>query len=182
MRLRAALFLCLSSILLLAVDGGAQSAAPSEYRLKAAFLFNFAKFIDWPPTAFADDTSPFIFGILGDNPFGTDLEQTVAGKKINEHPIVIQIFQAATEATNCHILFICNSEKKRLPEIIQGLRGTTVLTVGETEEFTKTGGIINFVQEASKIRFQINDDAAKVARLKISSKLLSLAVNSSPAH
>ena len=115
---------------------------------------------------------------MGDSPFGADLEQTVAGKKINDHPITIQTFRAAAEATNCHILFISNSEKKRLPEIIQSLRGTAVLTVGETERFIETGGIINFVQEASKIRFQINDDAAKAARLKISSKLLSLAVRS----
>ena len=179
MRVRKITFLVLSlGLLLAAAFGHAQAPPPSEYQLKAAFLFNFAKFIDWPPGAFADDKSPFTIGILGDNPFGSDLEQTVAGKKINDHPITIQTFRAAAEATNCHILFISTSEKKRLPEIIQSLRGTTVLTVGETEQFIETGGMVNFVQEASKIRFQINDGAAKAARLKISSKLLSLAVRS----
>jgi hypothetical protein len=179
MRVREITFFVLSlGLLLAAAPGHAQAPPPSEYQLKAAFLFNFAKFIDWPPEAFADDKSPLIIGILGDNPFGNDLEPTVAGKKINDHPITIRMFRAAAEATNCHILFISNSEKKRLPEIIQSLRGTSILSVGETERFIETGGMVNFVQEASKIRFQINDDAAKAARLKISSKLLSLAVRS----
>lgn len=179
MRVRASIFFALSlGLLLAAVPGHAQSPAPSEYKLKAAFLFNFAKFIDWPAEAFADDKSPFVIGVLGDNPFGNELEQTVAGKKVNDHPITIQSFRAAAETTNCHILFISTAEKKRLPEIIQALRGTSVLTVGETEQFIEAGGMINFVLEAGKIRFQINDDAAKAARLKISSKLMSLAVRS----
>ena len=176
MSVRQITFLVLALGLLSAAPGRAQAPAPSEYQLKAAFLYNFAKFIDWPPEAFADGKSPFIIGILGDNPFGNDLEPMVAGKKINEHPIAVQTNFAAAEATNCHILFISSSEKKRLPEIIQSLRGTTVLTVGETERFIETGGIINFVPEAGKIRFQINGDAARAARLKVSSKLLNLAV------
>jgi len=163
-----------------AAPGRAQAPPPSEYQLKAAFLFNFAKYIDWPPEAFADDKSPFTIGILGANPFGSALEQTVAGKKINDHPIMIQPLSAAIEATNCHIVFISTSEKKRLAEIVQDLRGSAVLTVGETERFIEAGGIINFVPEANKIRFQINSEGAKAARLKISSKLLSLAV--SPAR
>ena len=166
-------------LLLTAAPGHAQTPPPSEYQLKAAFLYNFAKFIEWPLNAFAEDKSPFIIGILGENPFGNNLEPTVSGKKINEHPITIQPFREVTDATNCHILFICTSEKKRLPEIIEKLRGTTVLTVGETERFIETGGMVNFVQEGAKLRFQINDDAAKVAKLKISSKLLGLAVRAS---
>jgi hypothetical protein len=179
MRLRKMTFFVLSvGLLLVAAPGHAQSPAPSEYQLKAAFLYNFAKFTDWPPEAFADAKSPFTIGILGDNPFGSDLEQTVAGKKISEHPITIQTFRSATDATNCHILFISPSQKERFPAIIQSLRGTTVLTVSETERFIEAGGMVNFVEEASKIRFQINDEAAKVARLKISSRLLGLAVRS----
>ena len=166
----------LLGLLLAAVQGPAQSPQPSEYQLKAAYLFNFAKFIDWPQEAFPDAKAPFLIGILGDSPFGNDLQQTVAGKKINEHEIAVRPFRNPAEATNCHILFISTSEKKRLPEIIQSLRGTAVLTVGETEQFIETGGMVNFVEEASKIRFQINDTAAKAARLKISSKLLSLAI------
>jgi len=178
MRFRATLIACLSLALLLPADASAQESQPSEYQVKAAFLFNFAKFVEWPSESFPNVTSPMVIGILGDNPFGSDLEQTIQNKTINNRPLVVKLLHSLIEATNCHILFISNSENKRLPEIIQTLRGTAVLTVGETGQFIETGGIINFVQEASKIRFQINDDAAKTARLKISSKLLSLAVRS----
>lgn len=179
MRLRAIPILALVSALLLALSNSrAQDAPPSEYRLKAAFLFNFAKFVEWPPRAFAETNSPFIIGVLGDSPFGNELEQTVVGKNINAHPITLQMFRVAAEATNCHLLFISTSEQKRLPEIIPRLRGAPILTVGETERFIEAGGMINFVAENNKIRFQISDDAAKGARLKISSKLLSLAVPS----
>ena len=177
MRVRIITILVFGFALLLADSPGrAQAPQPSEYQLKAAFLFNFAKYIDWPAESFANEKAPFLIGILGDNPFGATLEQTVAGKKVNEHPITIQPLRAMAEGTNCHIVFISSSETKRLPEIIKGLRGPAVLTVSETEKFIEAGGIINFVQEANKIRFQINDEAAKAAKLKISSKLLNLAV------
>jgi hypothetical protein len=174
---RAIAFLSLSGLWLLeSQPGHAQAPAPSEYRIKAAFIFNFAKFVEWPVEALPADNSPFVIGILGENPFGSDLEQTVAGKKINDHPITIRPFLTAGQATNCHILFISSSEQKRFTEIIQGLRGSAVLTVAETDGFVAAGGMVNFLQEANKIRFQINDGAANAARLKISSKLLSLAV------
>jgi hypothetical protein len=178
MRFRAIPTLGLSLVWLLAVgDGRAQESQPTEYQIKAAFLFNFAKFVEWPPTAFAEATSPMVLGILGENPFGDDLERIIRGKTVNNRPLVVRTdFHSPGEATNCHILFISTSEKQRLPEILKGLRGASVLTVGETDRFTETGGMINFVVEGSKIRFQINDAAAKGAGLKISSKLLSLAL------
>lgn len=176
MRFRAIPTLGLSLVWLLPVgDGRAQESPPSEYRLKAAFLFNFAKFVEWPPEAFAEKTSPFIIGVLGQNPFGNELEQTIRGKTVNDRSLQVKEFHSVTEATNCHILFISTSEKQRLPEIFKGLRGASVLTVGETDRFTEAGGMINFVAEGNKTRFQINDAAAKGAGLKISSKLLSLA-------
>jgi hypothetical protein len=156
----------------------AQTPPPSEYQLKAAFIYNFAKFIDWPPEAFADEKSPFIIGILGDDPFGKSLEDAVNGRTINTHPIAIQTFRDAAAATGCHMLFISSSAKEKLPAIIEKLQGTTVLTVGENDQFIAAGGMINFVEDAKKIRFQINDTAAKAARLKMSSKLLSLALPS----
>lgn len=179
MRLRKLKFLSLGLGLLLAAGfGRAQVTSPSEYQLKAAFLYNFAKFVDWPPAAFADDKSPFVIGVLGASPFGNTLEQTVAGKKLNDRTIVVQAFHAVTEVTNCHILFICNSEEKNLTETLGKLNGRMILTVGETDRFIEAGGMVNFTREASKIRFQINNEVAKTARLKISSKLLSLAVQS----
>jgi len=180
MRLRKILFFGLNlGLLLAAASSRAQAPHPSEYQLKAAFIYNFAKFIDWPPAAFADQKSPFIIGVLGDNHFGSGFEQMIAGKKINDRPISIQTFRTAAEATNCQILFVSLSEKRHFPEIVQSLHAVPVLTVSETDGFIEAGGMVNFVDEAGKIRFQINDDAAKAARLKISSKLLSLAVASS---
>ena len=179
MSLRKILCSGLSLVLLLATGlGRAQTPHPSEYQLKAAFIYNFAKFIDWPPTAFPDEQSPFVIGILGDNPFGNDLVQIVAGKIINDRPISVQAFHTAADAAHCQILFISTSEKKHFTEIIQSLRGHAILTVSETDGFIEAGGIVNFVLETDKIRFQIKDEAAKAARLKISSKLLSLAVAS----
>jgi hypothetical protein len=176
MRLRATSILVLSLVWLLSVgDGRAQESQPTEYQIKAAFLFNFAKFVEWPPAAFAEATSPMVIGILGENPFGGDLERTIQNKTINNRSIVIKQLHSLAEATNCQVLFISTSEKKRLAEIFDGLRGTSVLTVGETDRFTETGGMINFVAEGNKIRFQINEVAAESAGLKISSKLLSLA-------
>ena len=178
MRLRATRILCLSLLWLLAVGGGhAQEAPPSEYQLKAAFLLNFAKFVEWPPTAFAGANSPMILGILGENPFGDALERTIRDKTINNRPLVIKEFRSAAEATNCHLLFIGASEKARLPAVLKGLSEAkaSVLTVGEADRFTESGGMINFVRQGNKIRFQINEVAAKGVGLKISSKLLSLA-------
>lgn len=174
----ATLFLRLSlALLVTAVSSRAEESQPSEYELKAAFLFNFAKFVEWPPKAFAKDSSPLVVGVLGEkNPFGDDLKRTVRNKTINNRPLEVKEIQSVTEATNCHILFICTSEKKRLPEILDGLRDTPALTVGETDRFIQAGGMINFVLAGNKIRFEINDDAAKKAGLKISSKLLSLAL------
>jgi hypothetical protein len=176
MRLRAIPILSLSLLWLLAVgDGRAQESPPTEYQLKAAFLLNFAKFVEWPPAAFAEAASPIVLGVLGENPFGDGLERTIRDKTINNLPLVVKAFRSSAEATNCHMLFISASERARLPEILGSLRGASVLTVGETDRFTETGGMINFVRQRNKIRFQINEVAAKSVGLKISSKLLSLA-------
>ena len=169
----------LSLVWLLTVGGGwAQVFQPSEYQLKAAYLFNFAKFVDWPPDAFAETNSPIVIGILGENPFGTDLERTIGNKTISNRSLAIREIRSLAEATNCHLLFISRSEKQRLPKTIQGLRGASVLTVGETERFTEAGGMIEFVLQGNKIRFRINEEAAKSAGLKISSKLSSVALPS----
>jgi hypothetical protein len=161
--------------LLMAGPGRAQDAQPTEYQIKAALVFNFAKFVEWPAAAFADVASPIVIGILGDNPFNDELARIVRDKTINNRPLVVREFHSASEATNCHVLFISNSEKKRLPEILQSLQGSSALTVGETDRFTEIGGMINFFAEGKKIRFQINPGAARNAGLKVSSRLLSIA-------
>src|ERR1041385_8418967 len=123
MRFVATVFFSLRLVFLLTVaNSRAQDVSPSEYQLKAAFLFNFAKFVEWPPEAFSENTSPFIIGILGTSPFGDDLQQTIRGKTINNHPLIAREVHSLIEATNCHILFVSTSEKKRLPEIFKSLR------------------------------------------------------------
>jgi len=171
---------CVLGLALLAAGlACAQDTPPGEYRVKAAFLWNFAKFIQWPTNAFANEAAPFVIGVLGEDPFGDDLVKTVRDKQINTHPITVKTFRTVSDAKECHLLFISTSETNRLADIFKSLSGSPILTVGdvgETGKFTEAGGMINFVFEGNKIRFQINDDAAKAANLKISSKLLSLAV------
>ncbi|HWW01055.1 MAG TPA: YfiR family protein [Candidatus Acidoferrum sp.] len=180
MRSRATSLLGLVLILILpplaGEDGRAQEFRPTEYQVKAAFLFNFAKFVEWPPDAFASKTAPLVIGILGENPFHEDLARTIQNKTIDNHPLEITEFRSLAQATNCHMLFISTSEKERLPEILKSLKGTSVLTVGETDRFIAAGGMVNFVLQGTKIRFQINREAATSAGLKISSKLMSLAL------
>jgi hypothetical protein len=149
---------------------------PSEYELKAAFLFNFAKFVDWPPEAFAKTNSPIVIGILGQNVFGDTLEKIINDRKVNNRSFQFRHFDSATEATNCQILFISSSEKNDFAKIVGSLHDASILTVSEADGFLKAGGMINFLIDGKNIRFQISDEAAKKARLKISSKLLSLAV------
>jgi hypothetical protein len=171
----------LLALLAVALNGHAQGSQPSEYQLKAAFLYHFAQLVNWPPDAFAAADAPMVIGVIGENPFGKELEESVRGKSINGHPLAVKEVQTSGEGTNtCHILFISPSEKKRLSEILAAVRGKSVLTVGETDHFTETGGMINFTLDGTKIRFQINDAAAKAAGLKISSKLLNLATNKIP--
>ena len=163
-------------LLLIGNPSLAQESQPTEYQIKAAFLFNFAKFVQWPPQAFAGPSSPIVIGILGEDPFNNDLDRVIKNKLVDDHPLMIKEYHSPAEATNCHILFICTSEKARLAQILKGLKGTTVLTVGEMDNFTASGGMINFVQKGTKLRFLINNGAATGAGLKISSKLLSLAL------
>ena len=146
-----------------------------EYRLKAAFLYNFAKFIDWPSDSFPDSASPIMLCVLGSDPFGSALAETLEGKTVRARPLVIRRFQQVEDVQTCHILFVGRSEEKRLAQTLERLQGSAVVTVGEMEGFARVGGIINFFTEHDKIRFEINVGAAERAGLSISSKLLNLA-------
>jgi hypothetical protein len=154
---------------------GADAPVPSEYQVKAAFLYNFAKFVDWPVEALPESSTDMILCILGEDPFGTDLEETVQGKLVNGRRLGIKRFKSPSGLKGCHILFISSSEGNRVAEILATLRGASVLTIGEMERFARLGGIINFTMEDNKVRFEINVDAAAQAGLKISSKVLKLA-------
>ena len=156
----------------------AQAGGPVfEYEVKAAFLFNFAKFVEWPPQVFHDDVSPITIGVFGENPFGGFLQETVAGQKLGPRPIEVKKLQNLDELQSCQLLFIGASEENSVSEILSRLKGTSVLTVGETENFAESGGVIQFVEKDGKVCFKINRKAAEEARLKISSRLLNLSEN-----
>ena len=152
----------------------AQEAAQSEYQLKAVYLYNFAKFVEWPPESFQEPNAPFVIGVIGDDPFGPYLEDAVRNKTIGPHSFVVRHVRLIADARKCHILFISNSERRRLTDLLNGIRGIPVLTVSDLDRFLESGGMIRFYMEGKKVRFQINNGAAKHADLKISSKLLQL--------
>lgn len=169
--------LCFSLVFLAGAFARAQTA-PTEYQIKAAFIYHFAEFVDWPPQAFTGASSPMVIGILGENVFGDNLQRTINGKTVRGHPLQVKQFTSLAEATNCQVLFISASEKDNLPKILAQLQGGNILIVGEKmDNFLGAGGMINLVIVEDKVRFQINNEAAKKAGLTISSKLLSLAVN-----
>lgn len=152
-----------------------QTTESGEYQLKAAFLFNFAKFVQWPANSFASPQSEFGICLLGDDPFGRSIDEVLHGKTIGEHPVMISRRKTPAEMTHCQIVFVSASEKNRLPEVLAALKGTSTLAVGETEGFAASGGTIQFTLEEQRVRFIINVDAAERANLQISSKLLALA-------
>jgi hypothetical protein len=152
-----------------------QSQVASEYQVKAVFLYNFSRFIDWPSTSFTSSSSPFVIGIIGDDPFGPYLEEAVAGENIDNHPIIIQHYSDVRDIGECHILYINYHDPERVKRTISALSNKSTLTVNEVPNFVRWGGIVQFFTEKNKIRLQINTEAAKSAQLKISSKLLSVA-------
>jgi hypothetical protein len=145
-----------------------------EYQVKAFFLYNFARYVEWPTETFKAANDPIVICILGQNPFGGALEQAVAGKLLGARPFVVRQI-SETPPGCCHILFVNSSERRRFRSMAGRLRGSAVLSVGETPGFTADGGIINFKLENGKVRFEIDIEAAGREHLRISSKLLSLA-------
>ncbi len=154
---------------------GAEAPTLSETQVKALFLFNFTKYVEWPESAFASPTAPLTIGLVGDTELAEPLRALVAGKTVNGHPIVIEDKISADRATNCHILFLSAAEQKQLPALLPALRGQPVLVVGEHEKFTRLGGIVNFGWRNEKVRLEINQNMAGEARLKLSAKLLGVA-------
>jgi hypothetical protein len=153
-------------------DGSAQAAPSREYQIKAVFLFNFAQFVEWPSVAFAGSNSPLVIGILGGDPFGAYLDETVRDEKVNNRPLVIQRYHQIDEIRTCHVLFISRSEAGHLEQILVSLKDRSILIVGDGDDFVQRGGMIRLATTQNKIRVSINVDAAKAASLTISSKLL----------
>ena len=156
------------------VPRGADAGSPaaSEYQIKAVFLFNFSEFVDWPAGSFAAQDSPFVIGILGTDPFGPSIDDAVRGEKVNGRPIAIRRFNRVEDAEGCHILFIGKSEASQLGAILSALRGRSILTVSDAQDYCSRGGMIELYTDRNKVRLRVNPKAAKEAGLSISSKLL----------
>ena len=152
-----------------------QSPESTEYEVKAAFLYNFAKFVEWPPGAFHGSDDVMTFCVFGEDPVVGALDRVVSGKTINNRPLRVMLPKQISELHSCHILFLAASEKKHLPQLFAGLRGAPVLTVSDAEHFIQAGGMIGFLIDDNKVRFEINVRAAGESRLNASSKLLALA-------
>ena len=152
-----------------------ECAVAAEYEIKAAFLLNFAKFVDWPASSFADRDSPMVIAVLGSDPFGSVLDNTLRNEKVKGRKLVVKRSNQLSDLKGCHILFVSSSEHSRLGSIIQEVKDQPVLTVGDVAGFADRGGIVNFILRDRKIGFEINTSAADKAGLKISSQLLKLA-------
>ena len=147
----------------------------NQYQVKAAFLYNFAKFIEWPPQSFKGPDDPIAICVVGLNPFGAMIEDTVRGKTLDGRAFVVRNVPNVQQTGGCHILFISSSERKQVQSILESIKTPGVLTVGEAEGFARNGGIINFKLDGGKVRFEVNLEAAAKEGLQIRSNLLSLA-------
>jgi hypothetical protein len=154
----------------------AAAEGPTDvYQVKAAFLYNFAKFVEWPPEAFRDSNARISICVLGKNPFGTFLTDAVEGRTVGARKFAVSILSNATEARMCHILFVNALQLKPARMILEEAKNPYLLTVGESSEFLAGGGVINLKVEDSRVRIEINREAAAGAKFRISSRLLSLA-------
>jgi YfiR/HmsC-like len=150
----------------------------SEYLIKAGFIYNFAKFVEWPANAFAQPDSPIVIGVLGTDPFGNTIDRIVEDKKVGTRGFVVRRYKWSKElkeVKECKILFVSASEHAHIDEIVESVKGLPILTVGETPGFAERGGVIRFTLEGNRVRFEVNVEAAHQAELNISSRLLTLA-------
>jgi hypothetical protein len=146
-----------------------------EYQVKAAFLYNFVKFVEWPPDTFQSETSPITLCVFRYDPFGNALGEVIAGQTLNNRRLLVQRINTLPDLKACQLIFVSDREDKYLPEILNSLEGASVLVVGESENFAEHHGGIQFFLENKQLHFAINVDAIQRARLKVSSKLLAIA-------
>jgi hypothetical protein len=174
--LRRAVLGCLLMVLCPGAGAGAENNAQSfsEYQIKAGFLFNFTRFVEWPDRAFGGADSPFVVCTLGETPMAGLLTEAAAGKVVNGRAIAIRRAKGGEELRACNVLFVGAAEEKRVGRIVDAVKGMDVLTVGETQGFAQAGGVINFVVQDNKVKLELNMDAAARANLKISAKLIAV--------
>ena len=160
----------------LSQTGPAAAQTPSiEYAVKAAYLYKFAPFVQWPPAAFASASSPFQLCVLGRDPFGASLDQAVNGQRVDDHPVVIRRLERVDAASGCHMVYLGASRSQSAAEALRALRGSPILTVADNDR--DAGAIIRFVVKDNRVRFDIDAAAASASHMTISSKLLGLATS-----
>jgi hypothetical protein len=152
-----------------------QDKPTDEYQIKAAFLFHFAQFVEWPEGAFKDANRPLTSCTVGGDPFGGVLDQSLRAKVIGEHGVRVEHLKQLDGVHDCQVLFIGAAQSKNAASILASVKGEPVLTVGETPHFAEDGGMIGFCLEGNKIRFEVNAGAVSAAKLKMSARLLTLA-------
>lgn len=162
------------------VPAGAQTPSASvvdrEYPIKAAFLYHFSTYIEWPAEAFPAEGEPFVIGVFGSDPFGSALDQIAATKNVSGHPIDVRQLASVSNVRGCHIVFVPRSASATERDaLLKNVNGLPVLVVGETDDFVERGGHAQFFVEENRVRFAFSADVAKRDDLKISSRLLSLA-------
>jgi YfiR/HmsC-like len=154
-----------------------QHYKPTEYEVKATYLYNFSRFVDWPAKAAQAQSDSFAICVLGQDPFGPTLNATLADETINGKNVVARRIPSPEEAVNCRILFISSSEENQLKQILAVLDRTSVLTVSDLPQFSRRGGMVQFVLDGNRVRFEVNLTPAEHAGLTLSSELLKLATN-----
>ncbi len=147
----------------------------SELEVKAAFLLNFLKFVEWPADRLSDPAAPYVIAVIGEDALGTTLLGTTSGKTIGTRAVQVQVVARASDVTTAHLVFIAASEQRQLPAILRELDGRGVLTVGDTPGFAESGVVLNLVTQDHRVRFEANTAAAARARLRLSSHLLRIA-------
>jgi hypothetical protein len=156
-------------------EGSPAFGQASEDQVKAAYIYSFAKFIEWPPGTFTSSSSPFHFCVLNDRSFQAELDRAVKGKSVGGHSIDVVSVRDADQSRSCHLLFIDKGQEQQARQIVKALRGSNILTIGETAHFIDGGGMIGFLLEDNHIYFEINHKAATASGLYVSSRLLSVA-------
>lgn len=151
-----------------------ENPKPSEYEVKAAYIYNFARYVEWPSGAFQDQSKSIHVCVIGDDPFGPSLT-ALNGKRVGERSVRIRRNTSLHDVRGCEILFISSSEEENLAHIVKAINGALVLTIGDSEGFARKGVMINFYMENNRVRFEINPKTAMRAGLRISSKLLRIA-------
>ncbi len=153
----------------------AEGAEPLEPRVKAAFLYKFASYVEWPESAFGQPEAPFTIAVVGADPIASELKQAVAGRRVNDRPIAVKQLRPGESIVGAHILFLGNSVTPQLGSLLKAARPFPVLTVTESEGALAEGSVINFVMVDQRIRFEISRESANRSKLRLSSRLLAVA-------